>query len=120
MAHKFHSEWCAYLQWLITRKGLNQSTFAEQAGLQQQMVHVYLQGRSKPPLNQLHKWVEVLGLEGEERETFLWLANETYTPPVVWDRVKALEKSLATSEAELVKLRAQLSEFTLRLADAKR
>lgn len=109
--HKFYTPWCSLLQHLLEREKLSQYRFAELIGSQQQSIGAYLVGRTKPPLEDLKIWGDVLHLSQEERESFMWLALETYTPTVVWEKVQKLAEILADTEGHLSELEGEIARL---------
>ncbi len=110
--HKFYGPWCSFFQFAMDRAKLNGSTFADASGESPQSIHQYVTGRNKPPIERLAKYAEILKLNRDDAERFIWLAHQSYTPTVVWDRLSKLEDLLTTMEAELIGLRGKLANLS--------
>ncbi len=109
--HKFYGPWCSFFQFAMDRAKLNHSKFADLCGEMQQSIHQYVTGRTKPPLEKLGKFAEVLKLNRADTERFIWLGHQSYTPSVVWERLAKLEDLLTTMETEVTGLRSQLADL---------
>jgi multidrug resistance efflux pump len=101
--------------------------FAYQAGVSQQMLHAYITGRSKPPLDSLEHFCGILKLNDADRQQFVWLAQQPYTPSLVWERLTQCEErlreasaQLANAEQEVVRVRTQLAEVVAELTGAQK
>jgi transcriptional regulator with XRE-family HTH domain len=116
--HKFFGQWCQVFREHLVKLE-SQWVFASRTGISVQMINAYFTGRSKPPLNQLEKMAEALGISGETRRRFLWLAQEHYVTPAVWERISELESLHVQTSKELVQARADLVQATEQLAAAK-
>lgn len=77
----------------LAKSGLTQTAFAKQAGVAQPFVSQVAKGLRKPSLDNVERWAELLGLQGEERARFLRVGRLLHTPPEIRD--------------EYLKLRAQ-------------
>lgn len=111
MHHKHHSAWCAYMSFLLKERKLNQSSFADLLRIKPQVVQTYISGRSKPPLEELSHWCETLKLSKAESEKMRWLALESYTPSVVWEKIAALDLDVANLRQEKVELSAEIGKL---------
>lgn len=110
MNHKHYTAWCAYMAFLLKERKLNQSSFADLMRVKPQVIQTYLSGRSKPPLDEMIHWCEVLKLPKHESERMRWLALESYTPSAVWEKIASLEAALTEMDQERVRIRAQLAQ----------
>jgi hypothetical protein len=110
--HAFYSRWCQLFDFHLKRLGWSAVGFAEKANRSQQAIHAYLCGRARPPLNQVPIWAAMLGLRGEERDRFIYAAQEAHVPELVWKRLQELER-LARQAAVAVSDRELLDRLTL-------
>lgn len=115
------------LDFHLRRKRLSASALAVKLGRSQQAVSGYLVGRIKPPLEDMAKWSDALGLEGQERQQFLDAALEAYTPSKVWARVVELSAAQASRPlpeskvvADLDRCREVVAELVSILVDVER
>lgn len=91
VTHGFHSHWCVLLEYHLKRRRLNVSNFAASVGRSQQVVHTYISGRARPPLELVAEWAAVLRLTPAEQTQFVQAAFEVHTPEVIWRRLMELE-----------------------------
>lgn len=119
MSHKFYTQWCSLFQHYIDRHKMTHSEFAERAGTSQPVIHTYITGRSKPQLNDLDRWCDVLELKGREREQFVWLAHEAHTPAVVWEQVSKLQRLLLAAEAAQADVAAEFAALKAEVTDLR-
>lgn len=117
MNHKHHTAWCAYMAFLLKERRLNQSTFADLLRVKPQVIQTYISGRSKPPLDELLNWCEVLKLPRQESERMRWLALESYTPTAVWEKINGLELSVAQMSEERIRLTQQIRDLAAKLGE---
>lgn len=110
-SHAFHSPWCDLMRHWLTRRNLSQERFAYLVGKKQGAIAPILLGKQRPPLELLPSWADALKLYGHDREQFLWLAMQPWTPDPVWERVTELEELLR-------RCREQVAEQSKRLSDA--
>lgn len=89
--HAYHSHWCTLLEFHLKRKRMTVSEFARLAKRSQQSVHAYYVGKTRPPVDLMPLFCDVLGLRGSERDQFIIAAWESWTPEVVWKRLMTLE-----------------------------
>lgn len=115
--HKFIGPWCHLLRFHLDRHKkagtLTRMNFTHRIGMTEQMVNAYLVGRSRPPLDRVELMADVLSLTGTERETFLFQANQHYTPISVWEQLgqltalhKVTQDNLTQRQSDITDLRA--------------
>lgn len=97
--NRFEGQWCALMWFHIKRLRLNASTFAARLGLSQQAMHAYLAGKVRPPVDDLKRWAEVLGLSALERDQMVEAAYESHTPAAIWERLLDLRRQLDSERA---------------------
>ncbi len=125
--HAFFSHWCVLLDFHLRRKRISASALASKLGRSQQAISGYLVGRAKPPLDDMGKWADALGLGDAERQQFLDAAYEAYTPARVWARVVELSAAQASRPlpeakvaADLDRCRDVVAELVAVLTDVER
>jgi chromosome segregation ATPase len=107
------------MAFLLKERKLNQSSFADLLRTKPQVIQTYISGRSKPPLEELLHWCETLKLSKLESEKMRWLALESYTPTVVWEKIAGLDLDVASLRQEKVELGAQLTESRAEAANLR-
>ncbi len=111
--HKFYGPWCSFFQYCLDRSGTSQYLFSDLVEETQPSINQYLTGRSKPPIEKIVKYADVLKLNKDDRERFIWLAHQSYTPTVVWDRVIKLENLVTSMESKISRLEQQMVDSGL-------
>lgn len=117
--HKYSTAWCAQVKFLLRRTGLSQREFADRVHLSEGAVSHYIVGRYRPPVELLDQWADALALRGQEREQFKWLALETYTPSVVWDRVCGLEAQLVHASEKVLGQAKEIDHLAVQVAQLR-
>lgn len=93
MPNRFAELLAAYLK----RAGdLSVAAFAERVGLSQPTMHRVATGGRPPDLDALDRWADVLGLEGDERATFILAGQLAHCPQPIVD---LLEQHRADQDA---------------------
>ena len=118
--HKYKTAWCDFVAYLMRHRGLNQTDFADKLEVPRNSLHQWVTGRSKPPVTDLERWVEVLRLNDTDADRFRWLAMESYTPAAVWSRLRDLERTVDDLADKLRKIsieRDEIREHLVRLRE---
>lgn len=97
--NRFEGQWCALMWFHIKRLQLNASAFAARVGISQQAMHAYISGKVRPPVDDLPKWAEALGLTALERDQMTEAAYESHTPALIWERLLDLRRQLDSERA---------------------
>ncbi|HYE04968.1 MAG TPA: helix-turn-helix transcriptional regulator [Planctomycetota bacterium] len=84
------------LRQLIMSTNASVSTWAQRVGLTHGQIHNIIAGRRSPPLDQLERWCDELGLVDEVRARFLQLARLAHAPSEVRELVEKLEAQVET------------------------
>lgn len=79
-------------------------------GKSQGSIAPVLVGKQRPPLDELPRWADALKLHGHDREQFLWLAMQPWTPDPVWERVAELEDLLRRCREQVAQQQQRLSD----------
>jgi hypothetical protein len=87
----------AYLTELLAARQVSLRAFAARVGVDPSAV-VYAK-RTRIAKQRIGPWADALGLTGAQRERFEFLAWCTHTPPLILERLRALEEQVgSTSE----------------------
>lgn len=92
------SPWCAMTRALMERTGTSNTDLAKMVGVTQPQVSFLINGQVRPPLNDMDKFCDALGLEGSERDNYVTQAYLAHAP----QRVRILVEQQA---AEIRRLR---------------
>ncbi len=79
----------------ISEAGMTASKFSRKAKTTSGFLSGIYQGKKKPTLKALDKWCRILGLEGNQREEFVLLADLEHTPERVLLRLCAASEFTA-------------------------
>jgi hypothetical protein len=100
------STFASLLHGLLANRKLSSRAFARQIGRTSGFITGVLKGRLGPS-DDVEKWADALGLEGDDRHGFLLLAGLTRSPEVVVEHVQRQDARVRELEAEVAKLKGK-------------
>jgi hypothetical protein len=100
------SSFAALLLNLLASRELSSRAFARQVGRTSGFITGVLKGRLGPS-DDVEKWADVLGLEGDDRHGFLLLAGLTHSSEIVVDHVRRQGARIRELEAEITRLKGK-------------
>lgn len=95
----------AELTRLLQARGIAQAEFARRVGKAPGVISFIRSGRRTPPLDQMQRWADAMGLAGAERARFLELAALAHTPPEARQLIARLRQRCARLEGEIATLK---------------
>ena len=90
------SAWALMLRAHLARRLMTQEQLAERLEVAQTTVSGWLRGVRRPPLDIVPGIAQALRLTPAESDAFSFLACESYTPRMIWERLVDLEAELAS------------------------
>lgn len=98
------SSFGSLLKALLADTKTNQPEFAAKVASTRGFVNNVIHGHRTPPLEQITKWADALGLKGAKREQFIELAELAHAPERVARRYLAMQERLRALEERIGKL----------------
>lgn len=99
-----NTAWRKALEYFMERRDTTQTQLAEQCGLPKSTINNYLQGIRMPAPDHVEIMCDVLGLEGNERESFLFEAHLAHSPAIVRNACRRLQHRVRELEVKLAQL----------------